>query len=128
MTLGLKKFVNRYLERRHVHPVATSGSTVCIGDGYMYLFGGHARLGNVNNLYRLDLNSLEWEKIPQSENANELPSPRDKAVSWYHHRKLVWNLANLQFLSFLYQKSNCQAHFYFKNAIKSCYDFECTVS
>lgn len=77
-----------YFERHNVHPVATSGSTVCVGDGYMYLFGGHARLGNVNNLYRLDLNNLEWEKIvPRSENANELPSPRDKAVSWYHHRK-----------------------------------------
>lgn len=77
-----------YFERHHVHPVATSGSTVCVGDGYMYLFGGHARLGNVNDLYRLHLNSLEWEKIvPRSENTNELPSPRDKAVSWYHHKK-----------------------------------------
>lgn len=44
-------FVCRYLERRHVHPVATSGATACVGGGYMYLFGGHARLGNVNDLY-----------------------------------------------------------------------------
>lgn len=96
-----KNFVYRYFERHNVHPVATSGSTVCVGDGYMYLFGGHARLGNVNNLYRLDLNNLEWEKIvPRSENANELPSPRDKAVSWYHHRKLVWNLTHVQICHF----------------------------
>lgn len=81
-------FVCRYLERRHVHPVATSGATACVGGGYMYLFGGHARLGNVNDLYRLDLNSLEWEKIlPENATVNDVPSPRDKAVSWYYDRK-----------------------------------------
>lgn len=65
---------------------------VCVGDGYMYLFGGYVRFGNVNNLYRLDLNNLEWEKIVfQSENVNELLSSRDKVVSWYYYRKLVWN-------------------------------------
>lgn len=114
-----KNFVYRYFERHYVHPVATSGSTVCVGDGYMYLFGGHARLGNVNNLYRLDLNNLEWEKIvPRSENANELPSPRDKAVSWYHHRKLVWNLTHDEFVI---SKSNKNSKCCYKLITQSFY-------
>ncbi|XP_061173538.1 uncharacterized protein LOC133182704 [Saccostrea echinata] len=77
-----------YFERCNVHPVAASGSTVCLGDGYMYLFGGHARYGNVNDLFRLDLSTLEWEKMtPQDKNEKMTPSPRDKAVSWYYEKK-----------------------------------------
>ncbi|XP_062568422.1 uncharacterized protein LOC134230596 [Saccostrea cucullata] len=77
-----------YYERCNVHPVAASGSTVCLGDGFMYLFGGHAHYGNVNDLYRLDLSTLQWEKMmPQEKHEKMTPSPRDKAVSWYYRKK-----------------------------------------
>ncbi|XP_056020924.1 kelch domain-containing protein 2-like isoform X3 [Ostrea edulis] len=77
-----------YIVRCNFHPMAASGSTVCVGDGNMYLFGGHARCGNVNEFFQLNLNTLVWKRIvPQDKTDKLTPSPRDKAVSWYHEKK-----------------------------------------
>ncbi|XP_048776755.2 kelch domain-containing protein 2-like [Ostrea edulis] len=71
---------------RDAIPIAASGCTACSQEGCMYMFGGHASHGYLNTLYKLDLNSLQWEAVfPVS--SSLAPSPRDKAVSWFYENK-----------------------------------------
>ncbi|XP_062568309.1 kelch domain-containing protein 2-like [Saccostrea cucullata] len=71
---------------KDVHPIAASGCSACAQEDSMYVFGGHASHGYLNTLYKLDLNTLQWEGIfPIA--TSPTPSPRDKAVSWFYEKK-----------------------------------------
>ena len=44
-------------------------------------------MGNSNQLYRLDLNTLVWELLDNADMKH--PSPRDKFMYWVHEEKYV---------------------------------------
>lgn len=49
------------------------------------MFGGYSEEGNLNNLYRLDLHSLQWRHLEPS---GTPPLPCDKNVCWEYDEKL----------------------------------------
>lgn len=67
-----------------VCPYELSGACACCHGDYLYIFGGHGGRGNSNELYRLDLKNYTWHQL---ESSHCSPSPRDKAVAWFHDKK-----------------------------------------
>ncbi|XP_067119507.1 kelch domain-containing protein 2-like [Centruroides vittatus] len=68
-------------------PPGTSGATAVMVSDYMYLFGGYCDNGNTNDLYRLNLETLEWTYI---EPKGSPPTPSDKMVGWEYKDKLYF--------------------------------------
>ncbi|XP_060573402.1 kelch domain-containing protein 2-like [Ruditapes philippinarum] len=69
-------------------PPGTSGASGLLIASKMYIFGGHTKNGDTNELYCLDLQQLTWKHIiPESE---LLPSPRDKFTAWSYNNKLYY--------------------------------------
>ncbi|KAK2152233.1 hypothetical protein LSH36_334g00012 [Paralvinella palmiformis] len=66
-------------------PRRTSGSGMVVINHYLYVFGGYTNMGNSNQLYRLDLNTLVWELLDNADMKH--PSPRDKFMYWVHEEK-----------------------------------------
>ncbi|XP_059159649.1 kelch domain-containing protein 2-like isoform X1 [Physella acuta] len=52
---------------------------------YWYIFCGHTHAGDVNDIYRINLLTLFWERLKTL--GTDL-SPRDKASSWVYHNRI----------------------------------------
>ena len=68
-------------------PMGSSGAGLVVIGHYLYVFGGYTSMGNTNDLYRLDLNTMTWLLLDHRE--RQRPSPRDKFMSWAHDEKSV---------------------------------------
>ncbi|XP_035223900.1 kelch domain-containing protein 2-like isoform X1 [Stegodyphus dumicola] len=68
-------------------PPGMSGSAAVMIDEYLYLFGGYGYNGEgcTNRLYRLNLETYDWEHLNPTGLA---PSPVDKMVGWQYKGKL----------------------------------------
>lgn len=84
-------------------PRGTSGATACLIDHQMFIFGGYTETGNVNTMYRVNLNPLRYlrdeqndgEVLPQItfeqvcvSNPDVSPMACDKSVSWSYDGRL----------------------------------------
>lgn len=68
-------------------PQGRSGSIAHMIDHYFYVHGGHTESGNTNSIYRLDMQTLTWQKL-LTNHQGLLPSPRDKQASWLYKNKI----------------------------------------
>lgn len=68
-------------------PGGRSGAVAHMINHYLYVHGGHTERGNTNSIYRLDLQTLLWERLLVNYKGL-LPSPRDKQASWKYKNKI----------------------------------------
>ncbi|KAK3093804.1 hypothetical protein FSP39_020423 [Pinctada imbricata] len=80
-------FFRDVLQVEVTSPPGLSGSTASIHGDDLYLFAGHGRQGNINDLYHFNLRKREWELLSSYKEEYSNPSPRDKAVSWIYNNK-----------------------------------------
>lgn len=72
-------------------PPNLSGSTSCLIDRRMFIFGGHSSVIDnwLNDLYCLDLNTLSWLDVGSRAKCNPVKPIRcDKSVSWSYNSRL----------------------------------------
>ncbi|XP_041352804.1 kelch domain-containing protein 2-like isoform X2 [Gigantopelta aegis] len=67
------------------YPPGLSGASSCILDKYWYILFGHMENGNMNMVYRLNLQTFCWET---REYHSTEPSPRDKTSVWVYKDKI----------------------------------------
>ncbi|XP_002732492.1 kelch domain-containing protein 2-like [Saccoglossus kowalevskii] len=65
-------------------PPGMSGACCAISHDTLYVFGGFGREGNSDRLYCLNFRTRKWTLM---EPEGDLPSPRDKALSWIYNNK-----------------------------------------
>ncbi|XP_046336977.1 kelch domain-containing protein 2-like isoform X1 [Haliotis rufescens] len=66
-------------------PPGTSGACCCVLDSFFYVVFGHTDFGNTNKVYKLNLQTMTWSKLPAIERA---PSPRDKFALWTYEKRI----------------------------------------
>ena len=67
-------------------PPDLSGAGSAVIYPYAYVVGGfQSRVGHTTLVYRLDLQTFIWQRVPVSETENM--SPRDKFATWVHEDK-----------------------------------------
>ncbi|CAG5131404.1 unnamed protein product [Candidula unifasciata] len=84
-------------------PEKRSGACSALVWPYWYIFCGHTMGGNVNDMHRLDLINLTWERVRLKE---PNISPRDKAAAWvYRNRIYCFGGFGIAPYSYLWDKS-----------------------
>ncbi|KAK7490243.1 hypothetical protein BaRGS_00018588 [Batillaria attramentaria] len=66
-------------------PVGTSGACSVLILPYWYIVGGHTGFGNINHVWRLNVQTFEWEFVRTSEPGL---SPRDKFTAWAYEQRI----------------------------------------
>lgn len=83
------------LDIKHLHwkrmntetkPSARKGHSAGVFEGSMYVFGGTDGLKSLNDLWKLDLTSLNWRKIEQ---LGDKPSPRERHTATFVGSRMV---------------------------------------